>query len=391
MRWRGGHRAALVVVGLVGLCGAVEARARDCAAPAELLACSTNDDCGCGVRAGRCDVAARECVEPGECDVYCGGRYGYLGAVCRDGRCLRALPTDCAGDCDADAAVGIAELMVGVGVALATHPIAACSALDGNGDGVVGVAELVRAVRAALDGCAAAAGPFPGLRGYYDAEVTTSDVPSMAVASVYETDGELSLDIAEAPNRSLHLSGPLAAGRLTLTGYYLYTDIAAGISGEATIATENGEDVIRGAIVEDYPYADAPDAFVLRRSATENPARLSGVLTLHFSESPSGNGLPSRATLRFDVAAGGYALTGEGEDRGAVDVRYGSITTGTCHVAPRGHFACSTLYLPAGSAQPSPLRLTGLLDANGGSGSFLSGTDPPFDLYVYGGWDADRD
>ena len=103
--------------------------------------------------------------------------------------------------------------------------------------------------------------------------------------------------------------------------------------------------------------------------------------------------MPSDAAIRLDVAPGGFALTSEGEDRGAADTLYGSLTTGTCYVAPGGHLACSMLYMLPESPRSTPLRLTGGLDAAGGAGAFLSGADPPLGLepYVYGSWSAEHD
>jgi hypothetical protein len=65
-----------------------------------------------------------------------------------------ALPVAaCAGDCDNDGAVTVAELVGGVALALEGAPPTACAALDRDGDGVIFIDELLRAVTAALDGC----------------------------------------------------------------------------------------------------------------------------------------------------------------------------------------------------------------------------------------------
>jgi len=61
----------------------------------------------------------------------------------------------CAGDCDGDGQVTIAELVRGVRIALGELPVEECDGLDGDGDGTVNVAELIRAVRAALEICIA--------------------------------------------------------------------------------------------------------------------------------------------------------------------------------------------------------------------------------------------
>lgn len=76
------------------------------------------------------------------------------------GRELWAIPRaaiegapPCAGDCDGDFHVGIAELIRGVGIALGGAPATACAPIDRDGDGGVSISELVGAVAAALDGC----------------------------------------------------------------------------------------------------------------------------------------------------------------------------------------------------------------------------------------------
>lgn len=63
-------------------------------------------------------------------------------------------PRICVGDCDADAAVTIDELVGVVAIALDLAPVSSCDAIDVNTDGRATIDELVRAVAAALDGCA---------------------------------------------------------------------------------------------------------------------------------------------------------------------------------------------------------------------------------------------
>jgi len=61
----------------------------------------------------------------------------------------------CSGDCDADQAVSIGELIAGVQIALDGGGLERCTAADADGDGTVSVADLIGAVTAALQGCAA--------------------------------------------------------------------------------------------------------------------------------------------------------------------------------------------------------------------------------------------
>lgn len=64
-------------------------------------------------------------------------------------------PTEppCVGDCGGDGKVSIADLIVGVNIALGSKPISDCPAFDANGDGKVAINELIRAVNNALAGC----------------------------------------------------------------------------------------------------------------------------------------------------------------------------------------------------------------------------------------------
>lgn len=62
-------------------------------------------------------------------------------------------PGVCRGDCDADGAVSIDELVRAVNVALGSQPVDVCRPVDRDGDGRVTIDELIAAVGAALGGC----------------------------------------------------------------------------------------------------------------------------------------------------------------------------------------------------------------------------------------------
>lgn len=64
--------------------------------------------------------------------------------------------SSCAGDCNGDGQVNVAELITSVGIALGTQAVQFCTAIDIDVSGSVTVAELVAAVGAALSGCPAA-------------------------------------------------------------------------------------------------------------------------------------------------------------------------------------------------------------------------------------------
>ena len=65
----------------------------------------------------------------------------------------RSAAQPCAGDCNGDTAVNIAELIRAVNIALELTPLDVCTAVDVNGDGSVGIAELIQAVNRALLSC----------------------------------------------------------------------------------------------------------------------------------------------------------------------------------------------------------------------------------------------
>jgi len=57
-----------------------------------------------------------------------------------------------AGDCDGNGQISVAELILGVRIALGEAPLADCPSFDLNSDRSVSVAELVQAVDKALAG-----------------------------------------------------------------------------------------------------------------------------------------------------------------------------------------------------------------------------------------------
>ncbi len=86
--------------------------------------------------------------------------------VCAGALCEAHLPPEI-GDCNGNLVVAVNELVLGVGMALGTSPVAKCRAFDRDGDAVVSVSELVAAVREALN---------PKLRDAQDSLVYTSFV-----------------------------------------------------------------------------------------------------------------------------------------------------------------------------------------------------------------------
>jgi hypothetical protein len=81
------------------------------------------------------------------------GRVFFAAATPSSGRELWVLEP-CGGDCDGNAVVRIDELISAVRISLGELPASTCRAADADADGRVSIAELVRAVNAALGGCA---------------------------------------------------------------------------------------------------------------------------------------------------------------------------------------------------------------------------------------------
>jgi penicillin G amidase len=80
-------------------------------------------------------------------------------------RSVAASTIPCAGDCGADDAVTIEELIKGVNIALGTAPLNACEVFDVDGDKSVTVDEVIKAVNKALNGCFDAVIASPQLAG----------------------------------------------------------------------------------------------------------------------------------------------------------------------------------------------------------------------------------
>lgn len=66
---------------------------------------------------------------------------------------LLADSPSCAGDCNGDGAVDVAEIVRAVAIALGEQDASACLAADHDGNGEVTIDEILRAVGSALDGC----------------------------------------------------------------------------------------------------------------------------------------------------------------------------------------------------------------------------------------------
>ncbi len=85
------------------------------------------------------------------------GQFDSLGTV-RVGQTpmgvvVATVPEACGGDCDDDGRITVDEITRGVLIALGNGSLAACSAMDTNGDGAVTIDDLVAATANLLKGC----------------------------------------------------------------------------------------------------------------------------------------------------------------------------------------------------------------------------------------------
>jgi hypothetical protein len=99
--------------------------------------------------------------------VFCTKQKGQAVAAAALALALAALPRGaaaqmCEGDCDGNGMVGIAELVLGVDIALGLAAADQCVRFDLDGDGRVLVYELIAAVRRSLQGCPPPAYPRDG-------------------------------------------------------------------------------------------------------------------------------------------------------------------------------------------------------------------------------------
>jgi photosystem II stability/assembly factor-like uncharacterized protein len=79
--------------------------------------------------------------------------YSLTYAATADGVFSMEHMTSCSGDCDADGAVRVFELVAMVDIALGRQGMPMCGAGDSDGDGAMGVSDLVAAVSSALSDC----------------------------------------------------------------------------------------------------------------------------------------------------------------------------------------------------------------------------------------------
>ena len=124
-------------------------------------------------------------------------------------------------------------------------------------------------------------------------------------------------------------------------------------------------------------------------------SRFAGTYRFDLSASHGDRSHASSVTITLDVAPTGVALLSGGTDTAVDGVVRGTVTSGRCAIADGGSLSCNALYLVEHSDDAELFRLTGKLTAAGdgvtGVGRYLAGVDPPYDIYVPGGWTAARE
>lgn len=144
-----------------------------------------------------------------------------------------AAPAACAGDCDGNGVVTVAELIAGVASVLGgSRP---CAALDRDGDGVAIVGEMIAAVSALLAGCPAA--PTP------------TETPAPTLADIQRTIFAPRCAIAACHDRAV------ASGGLVLSD--------AGTSHDALVGVAPSVEAARLAGLQRVDPGDPDNSFLL--------------------------------------------------------------------------------------------------------------------------------
>lgn len=102
-------------------------------------------------------------------------RVAVLGSMFAASLAWTAMAQTCAGDCGADAAVTVDELITCVNIALGTQAVSTCVQCDSSGDGEVTIDEIVLAVTFALDACPVVT---PGATASPTPTVTPAECPT---------------------------------------------------------------------------------------------------------------------------------------------------------------------------------------------------------------------
>ncbi len=292
----------------------------------------------------------------------------------------------CEGDCDADGAITIDELVAAVNEALGGAPAEVCGSFDRDDDGAVGIHELIALVRDALSGCSDL--DLSGVDGVYDVTGTRTDrfgsVAHSGIAIVQRHSGRLLLAIEFSIGSFLNLSSqPTAGATLILDGGGATNgDLAFQASGNGALTRPAGS--IRLDVTVDTTFSILDDArlnLALERPTTGTPTGYGGTHVVTLQHSPrSGTELPfeSQVALTIDVPASGNATCAATRDARDGDTVLAELPAAACAVSPLGRVSYYTPY-DTGEQFPPPLKLLGEIAADSGTqgiGFFSIGLHP---------------
>jgi hypothetical protein len=107
----------------------------------------------------------------------------------------------CIGDCDANGAVTVDELIIMVNIALDAQDIDHCTLGDANGDGRITVDEIVAGVQASLAGCTSAGEPT----SMADAAARDADGVALHLGQTVTTEGVVTVAAGLLANKKLKI------------------------------------------------------------------------------------------------------------------------------------------------------------------------------------------
>jgi hypothetical protein len=284
----------------------------------------------------------------------------------------------CPGDCDADGAVGIAELIAAIDQGLGRVSTAGCDEFDLDGDGAVEIHEILQLVRTALAGCLAR------LTGVYD-------VVGSGIALVLENSGSLTIDIRFNILQSLRLkTRPGSDGSITMEGLAVEQgDIALPAQGTGrAVRSEEGVEISGMVNIGEPITPGRIESFTLRRPRDGTPAVFNGTHRFALAHD-SPNSFESHLDLPITVPPSGRATCAATDE-----VRNGTVIAhlpaSECWVSPQGRLRYRAEYDDGDPRYRVPLQMEGALSEgpNAGSGTFWIALFPR--VRGHGAWSAEK-